>query len=98
MPPKSPGRTPKWKPEEIKQAWKDLKAGCPTASKAGLARQLKMSLSRIRAVLNEHPSEKRRKEKVTSKSIVTIVTAVEQEKKVPKKQGMMFYPDGWNSF
>lgn len=98
MPPKSPGRTPKWKPEEIKEAWKTLRREKPTANKTDLAKLLNMSVSRVRAILNNHPSARGRE--IENLSQHQPALKIVQEEKKAKSSGLQFYPlsswDDWS--
>ena len=98
MPPKSPGRTPKWTTQQIRQSWKDWKAQNPTGSKTAFAKDvLGMSYSRVKAILNNHPSEQKRKSK-SSPSEQTAPKEVKEEKKV-KSSGLQFYAlNSWDDW
>jgi hypothetical protein len=97
MPPRSPGRKPKWTPIQLKQAWKDFKAQHPTGTKKAFAKIVDMSYSRIKAIINDHPSELKRKNK--NKRVHELTTKELGAERKFKASGLQFYPDnGWDGW
>ena len=94
MPPRSNGRTPKYKSIEIKQAWKDYKANNLTGTMTQFAKEIGCSYSRVKAILNDHPSENKRKNNHQKNKVVHDLTEVAKNESKPKKE-MIFYPNGW---
>lgn len=96
MTPKSPGRKPKWTHSQIQQAWKDLRAEKPTATKTDLAKLLDMSVSRVRAIVNNHPSEQKRSARINPVQPTKPKEIVEEKRY--KASGLQFYASGWNGW
>ena len=58
---KSPGRPQRYHPVELKEAWDEYRALEPHAHKTDFAKHMGLSVSRVRAILNDHPSELHRR-------------------------------------
>lgn len=91
MPPVSKGRKPTYSSLSLKQEWKDYKAQNPKGTKTEFAKIVGLSYSRIKAILNDHKSEQRRKEKKSIQDEDFGNQTVEVTKK-KKYSGLMFEP------
>lgn len=94
MPPVSTGRNSTYTALELKQAWKDYRALNPKGTKREFSKIVGLSYSRLKAILNDHPSEQRRKNKMSCSIQQSSQTTAEVDAEKPKKQysGLMFFP------
>ncbi len=91
MPPKSKGRPATYSSMSLKQEWKDYKTQNPKGTKREFAQTVGLSYSRIKAILNDHPSEHKRVTKRAESS-----HPAEEGKPEPKKKigsGMIFFSE-----
>ncbi|HXH75048.1 MAG TPA: hypothetical protein VNJ08_08790 [Bacteriovoracaceae bacterium] len=89
MPPVSKGRPATYSTLSLKQEWKDYKAQNPKGTKREFARIVGLSYSRIKALLNDHPSEMKRKK---IHSLKKTLSSNDVEQKSRKPSGLMFEP------
>jgi hypothetical protein len=63
MPPISSGRPCQYTQKQLLNLWREFKIHNPKGTRAAFSQQVGLSVSRVKALLNNHPSEEARKER-----------------------------------